>query len=360
MLKVQQYLHEKGLSSLVEEFGIKTNEHEDGRVILNYHQIDSDKFKFEEIVRECRGLVLNKYDWSLVARSFPRFFNLGEYRKEQDKFRWGQSIATEKVDGSLIIIYYWNGGWHVNTRNSYSNTNVNDSPFTFRQLVDMALPQNWQNKFDPKITYIGEVCSLYNKVVRNYQTPTFYLLTSFSNEVELTHSATDDIAKEAGLLLPNKYIFSNVCDIQSFLTEKASKDPTYEGLVLRDKDNKRIKCKSESYIQLHRLSNNGNIASVKNILGFVLKGEESEILTYFPELKQSVYEVKNAIRPVVDRMMWLWNTYKDEPDQKRFALSIKDHPLSYALFKARKHNISPVDVLSECEEIVYNKLFKNS
>jgi hypothetical protein len=256
MLKIQQYLQTNGLQALQENYGIKSTEHEDGRIILNYHQIDSDHLKYEDIVREARGLVLNKTDWSLVARSFPRFFNLGECKQVQDKFQWEQSIAMEKVDGSLILIYYWNGSWRINTRGGFGDNPINDSPFTFAQLVEGTLPDGWRSSFDPTITYVGELCSLYNKVVKHYASPTFYLLTTFIGEMELTHSATNDIAKEAGLQIPEEHLFEDVCDVQAFLTEKASKDPTYEGVVLRDKNNRRLKAKSSSYVHLHRLSNN--------------------------------------------------------------------------------------------------------
>jgi hypothetical protein len=91
-----------------------------------------------------------------------------------------------------------------------------------------------------------------------------------------------------------------------------------------------------------------------------LRKEESEVIQYFPELLPHIEKVKESIRPVVDRMMWLWNTHKNEIDQKTFALAIKDHPLSFALFHARSKHVSPLDVLPECEEIIYKKLFKNS
>lgn len=78
-MKVQEWLRNNGgnLELLEEQLGITHNVHEDGRVILNYSQIDSPKQN--PIVMECRGLILDKNNnWELVARSFPRFFNRGE------------------------------------------------------------------------------------------------------------------------------------------------------------------------------------------------------------------------------------------------------------------------------------------
>lgn len=78
MLNVQQYLQTKSLEDLKTELGIKVAEHATlPLVILNYDQIESPS-KTHPIILECRALVLNKNDWSIVARSFSRFFNFGE------------------------------------------------------------------------------------------------------------------------------------------------------------------------------------------------------------------------------------------------------------------------------------------
>ena len=64
MLNVQNYLRSgKTLDDLTDELGIKSTPHENlPLVILNYSQIDSPKT--DAIVRECRGLILDKRDWS--------------------------------------------------------------------------------------------------------------------------------------------------------------------------------------------------------------------------------------------------------------------------------------------------------
>lgn len=92
MLETQKWLieHNFDYDLLKEKFGIKANHHPtDNRVILNYDQIGSYKQKENNIVRECRGLVLDSKTGTLIARSFYRFFNLNETKEEfawQDKF----------------------------------------------------------------------------------------------------------------------------------------------------------------------------------------------------------------------------------------------------------------------------------
>ena len=115
------------LEDLQDKYGIRHTKHEDGRVILNYHQIDSYKHKFDPIVRECRGLVTHVDGWPLIARAFERFFNLGEDLDGQKGFNWTNCVAQHKEDGSLIIVYYWNGSWHINTKGSFGDGEVSSS-----------------------------------------------------------------------------------------------------------------------------------------------------------------------------------------------------------------------------------------
>ena len=74
-MKVIEYIKQHGLESLNTDFGIKINEYDD-IVVLNYNQIESPKF--HPICDECRALILEKGTWKVLARSFTRFFNVGE------------------------------------------------------------------------------------------------------------------------------------------------------------------------------------------------------------------------------------------------------------------------------------------
>jgi len=86
-MKVQEYLEAHGpdqakaIQALVDEFKIKVNDYPD-RVVLNYDQIESPKFN--PIVDECRGLILWKKGFDIAARSYTRFWNVGEDPKTNE------------------------------------------------------------------------------------------------------------------------------------------------------------------------------------------------------------------------------------------------------------------------------------
>lgn len=333
MLQVQEYLRQHhSLDTLESQLGIKSNFHDDGRVILNYDQIESPKT--HPIVKECRGLVLDSYDWALVARSFPRFFNAGECPSLQSRFNWDQCLATDKEDGSLILIYYWDDEWHINTRNSFGSGYIDGGDITWRELVLKAMNVELDN-LDPAFTYVCEVCSSYNRVVRQYDTPKIFLLSTFDKEVELTHDATDSIGREFGFCMPNVYKFDSVMDARSYITEVAKNDPTYEGIVLRDVHNNRIKVKSQKYVELHRLYSNGNIFRLDRLAQVVLDGEEDEVLIYFPELTDRINQVKNTLQTAWNEIEAIWFCHHDQRSRKKYAKAVKNHRLCPILFRAR-------------------------
>src|SRR3990167_1264052 len=105
-MKVIQYLKEFGIDKLKEEFFIKVKEYEEGLLVLNYDQIN--KPTTHPIVMECRGLILDK-NFNIVSRSFDRFFNLGEATETQEHIDISKAYLHDKIDGSLIKIYRWNG-----------------------------------------------------------------------------------------------------------------------------------------------------------------------------------------------------------------------------------------------------------
>lgn len=343
MLNVQKLLleldssFEMSLEVLKDKYAITSNVHEDGRVILNYDQIKSPKT--DKIVRECRGLVLDK-KWNLVAKSFNRFFNAGEHREDDKKFNWDNKVVSlDKEDGSLIIVYHYNGEWRVNTRNSFGEGEINDSGKKWKELVLSVLDLS---KLNDEFTYTFELCSIYNKIVRRYSKTELFLLTCFYGETELTFDAVKSESRDIGISTPEYYEFTDIFQVNSHIAKVAENDATYEGIVCRDCFNNRIKLKSPHYLMLHRLSNNGNVASVKNIVPLVMAGEKDELLTYFPELTESVLDVESKIEKAWKEVDNAWYCYNDIDNQKKFALEIqKATKYTAPLFSAKKTGKNP-------------------
>lgn len=341
-MKIQDALRSgKTPADLTAELGLRVAEHPTlPLVIFNYDQIESPKL--DPIVREARGLVLEKDTWDVVAKSFPRFFNWGEVQDEMPLFDFSDFVVQSKEDGSLLLIYYYDGHWRCNTRGSFAQDNMQFQSFTWQEGVEKALGVATLDDLDRVLlrtcTYVCEFCTPWNKVVRSYSTPVVYLLTIFNNKTgeELTVAQATYVG--VPFSLPKVYQFHSIEEIQDFLAKQAADDPTFEGVVIRDKDNRRWKIKSPTYLGLHRLRGEGdNLFNPKNLLPFVLAGEEDELLTYFPEVRQAFYELKAQVQQYYISLLELWAEHWRIESQKEFALAIKDRtPFASVLFDVRK------------------------
>lgn len=340
-MQIQDYLRSgKTPVDLTNELGIKVTSHPTLPLdIFNYNQIDSPKL--HPIVREARGLVLERDTWNLIAKGFDRFFNWGEVVEEISLFDFSDFVVQSKEDGSLILIYNYDGRWRCNTRATFAQDNMQFQDFSWEQGICKAFGvlnlDELAQFFDPRITYVAEFCSPWNKVVRRYETPVLYLLTAFAGTEELSIDYCDAKAPLVKMLRPTLYSFKSIEEIQKFLQDQAASDPTFEGVVIRDTANHRWKIKSATYLGLHRLKGEGdNLFNPKHLLPFVMAGEEDELLTYFPEVRPAYFELKAKIKGWYADLLEVWADNWREPDQKTFALAIKDKPFASVLFDVRK------------------------
>lgn len=337
MLKVQEYLLSgKTLEDLENEHGVFNTRHED-LIILNYDQIKS--IKTNPIVRECRALVLNVNDYSLVARSFPRFFNWGEVQEEMKLFDFSSFDTYTKEDGSLALLYYYNGKWRANTRGSFGLDKMQWQDFTWHEAMCLAMGisnlQELDKHLDRNLSYVCEFCSPWNKCVRKYEVPRMIHLTTFRGEEELPYYT------EKKLERVEMHHFNSIEQIEQFLLDIAKKDATFEGLVMRDA-NYRWKCKSASYVSLHKMrGNNGeNMFRPDVLVPLILAGERDETLNYFPEVAEAYEKYERFVHKEYANLMEVWEKYKGIENQKDFALAIQGKTrFGSLLFAARKNKV---------------------
>lgn len=343
MLKTQEYLHGYGLERLCQELGIKAVHHDTlPLMILNYNQIVSPKT--HPVVRECRGLILRNDTFELVARSFPRFFNWGEIREEMDLFDFSDFSVQSKEDGSLVIIFNFDGEWHIATRGAFAGGNLPGFGGTWKEAVLAAMglirADDLHEHLDPFVTYVGEFCSPWNKVVRYYKEPKVFLLGCFCGEGELSELDVRDNATPRNSTIfadIRRHEFDCIEGIQKFLEDNSKEDPTFEGVVIKDCNGQRWKIKSASYLGLHRMRGEGeNLYHPKHLLPFVLNCDAGELLTYFPEARPSYDKCRADVAEAYADVLKLWGDCKDIPEQKDFAMAVKESPFASVLFSVRK------------------------
>ncbi len=182
-LNTIKFLNENSLEQLTSTYFIKVNKWDKGNLwVLNYDQIDSPKN--HPITNECRSLVVSFDEldgWYVVSRSFDRFFNYGEI--QDDSHDITKMVAYEKVDGSIVSLFYFQGEWLYRTRSMIMPEScVNGWDTTWKDLIESCLNYpSCCSYLDNSYTYILEVVGKENRVVVKYNEYKAYLLSIRNN-----------------------------------------------------------------------------------------------------------------------------------------------------------------------------------
>lgn len=312
VLDIQRFLFNGGtLGQLREQYKLIIVEHEDGRVMFNYDQIDSPRG--EMICQESRGLILEKGTWELVSLGFHRFFNSEELPYAHTLDFNSQVRAFPKIDGSYVSMYYYKGMWRFSTRGSIdASGSVGDFPFTFKELIDSVKPSNFTDyllQTSVDFTYIFELVSPYNKIVTPYEKAELILIgarkvrdTEYSLATpigfELDYKSLGAIAIYFGVKFYEGVDISNLLDVVNLIVNIK---PTDEGFVVVEQTNsvrgfRRVKMKNASYVALHHLKSSDGC---KNLAVILQKDEDSEVASLLPELKQILDTARNKIEQLI-------------------------------------------------------------
>lgn len=358
MLAVQKYLKSgKTPEDLESELDVKANWHPTLPIFkLNYGLASP---KLNDVVRDCRSLTLDK-NFDLISRAFPRFFNLHEVPEINDQFRWSDFSTYAKEDGWLCVVFYYNNQWIISSRSSFGDNIINNTDLQFKDVFFRGVDQSRLNLLDKKISYVFEVCSKYTKIVRQYNGVQCFLLAAYRGEEELSNSYCDNVARILDVPRPFEFTFKSAHEVYKFIQTQEKHDKTFEGVVLKDSNNLRIKVKSSTYVALHRLRGEGdNLISPKYIVPLVLNGEMDEVLTYWSEYTEDFHKVKEEIDLHEKKICDLWDRVQHIEDQKEFALSILDKtPFCGLLFTARKVGKHPKEIFRESPDMIYKVLYK--
>ena len=68
------------------------------------------------VLVRCRGIVVSTTG-QVLNYPLDRFFN--DYEKECADIDWDSALVQEKVDGSMVCVFWNGGGWEITTRGSF-------------------------------------------------------------------------------------------------------------------------------------------------------------------------------------------------------------------------------------------------
>ena len=279
----------------------------DGFVIFNYRQLESDFSN--EIVRECRGIIFKEGEWEHpVCHAFDKFFNYGEPNCAE--LDWGTAKCTEKIDGSIMKLWCYDGTWHVSTN---GNIDASDAPVPdvrkddFNQLFWEGVTKNltehyngipqfvpWLDILDKDFTYIFEMVSPYTRVVIPYEETDVYFLGARDNISGRQFGCGIDTAAKFNVsMFPRPKIYPLI-GLEEIINASHDLPWDEEGYVCYDENFNRCKVKSPKYVMAHFARNN-NVITRWHLINIILKGEMDEFITYASDYKDQIKWVKDLM-----------------------------------------------------------------
>lgn len=332
-LAVQEYIRENGFEALSRDLSIEAREYpEEALVVLNYNQFESPKI--HPVVRECRGLILDAgNEYRVVARSFDRFFNLGEVPEETPSDLSG-GIALEKIDGSLMTAYNFRGRWHAASRSMAFAEGRNTAGNSFAGVFGRALRLDRLSGYPEEFCLAFELVSPESRVITPYEADAVSLLAVRNRETgrELPLSDVRAIASDLGVPMPKEYPMGTLDDV----LEAAKALPRLEeGYVCLFENpggtNHRVKIKNPAYLVVKHLRGNGEVPLQKRI-EMILSGEDAEFLVYFPEEERSFTPVRTFLAGL-ERDAETAFVSAPKENRKEFASVVKQTRFPWILFR---------------------------
>lgn len=262
-MNLYDYVDREKLNQQIEDGMVKEQVHPFSPLhILNYTpKAQFTPESWNEVTDKCRGLIFNSDTLEIIARPFVKFWNYSDLRHQEtmpENFPTIVPSITKKMDGSLGILYCYQGKWSVATRGSFASEqadwatnwlNINQPYFV------------WQEGFTPLI----EIIFPENQIVVKYDWSGLILLAGVNIETgeEMTREVLEQLAQRNNFRLVDKFDKS----IDACVSEDIENEEGY--VVAWHRPGTwplRVKVKMETYCRLHRLLTQTNPVTVWEML----------------------------------------------------------------------------------------------
>jgi RNA ligase len=236
--------------------------------ILNYtERCQYEPGAWNDVTRQCRGLIVHADSGAVIARPWPKFFNHGQDEAGVLDLA-APAEVTDKKDGSLGILYPTQDGWAIATRGSFASEQAVHATGVLRSRYPGFRPPEG-------VTVLFEIVYPANRIVLDYRGLDDLLLLG---GVDIA-TGRDVPVNAIGWPGPRTEVFA-----ATTLAEALALPPrkNAEGIVVRMLDTDvRVKVKQEDYVALHRLITGMNARVVWERIG---EGETaSQICEGIPE-----------------------------------------------------------------------------
>ncbi|MFD5771223.1 T4 RnlA family RNA ligase [Streptomyces sp. NPDC127049] len=210
---------------------------------------------WNSVTTRCRGLVADDRTGRIVALPLPKFFNVSEHES-------GRPYAPplpdepfevyEKVDGSLGLVFHYEGRWRVASKGSFISA---QATWAQRRLDGADT-----SRLVPGVTYLMEIVYPQNRIVVDYgDRRDLVLLAAFGadgTELGLTEAAEawNGVGSVVTVHPPMPLeSLVKLAETNTLPDGAAAIGTDAEGFVLRFASGVRAKAKLAEYVRLHKV-----------------------------------------------------------------------------------------------------------
>jgi len=327
--------------------------------IWNYTEKVQYEGLWDEVTVQCRGLITEDTTGKVLVRPFKKFFNYEEVvGKGVIPSKGDYVYIQEKMDGSLGILFCYEGEWIMTTRGSFTSE---------QSIRGMEILKRKYSVFDrawlQEYTYLVEIIYPENRIVVDYGKEKITFLSVVLNEgwkweptdeTELHWTMACSIFAANGIkksdIVKTEQHFNFSDELYQSLKEKNENNK--EGFVLRFfPGNFRMKIKFEDYVRLHKIMTNLSTTAVWEVLSN--GGSMDEILKdvpdeFYDKIKEYENELVSQFNILKREYEYIFMTFqalglRDGGRRKEFAeqaLKVKYPSILFALLDGK--DISPI------------------
>lgn len=245
--------------------------------IWNYSRTAQYDMIWDQITLNMRATVTD-HDGNVVARSFEKFFNYEELSEFPDV----PYKLFEKMDGSLILLFNYNGEWIVSSKGSFTSDQALKATEILKNHHLECLPMH--------LTYSFELIGRSNQIVVDYGPEDRLVMLAAFNKKGGEYHISEFI--DCGIELVSEHKVWN----GDWNTIKSEIADNKEGYVVRFDNGFRMKIKGETYIRLHKIMTS---LSTVDIWEHLKDDRMEELLEIIPDEMDSW--VKEIVKDLVVR-----------------------------------------------------------
>lgn len=329
-MKIDDLFDTDLLAEMVEQKMITIRTH-DGHPLSIYNYSDLAQYAnlWNEVTMNCRGLIVNQETGEILARPWKKFFNLGDAKAPHIGFDDLVEV-TDKMDGSLGILYVHDDKPSISTRGSFHSTQAGWATKQIRKIAEYL-----NLSAASKYTFLFEIIYPTNRIVVDYgKFEGLVLLGCVDIETGWAYGP-----EAAAALLEWSGIITEVMPYKSINDVLAADDrENTEGYVIR-RGSHMVKWKRPDYVELHRLISNLSEKSVwsglagRKTVEQLIEGLPDEFHGFVRETSAKLLDAFEARVDVIYNKYALytntifdWDGEKFTMDRKAFAMGVKNDP----------------------------------